>query len=133
MTRKQLQSESGQSMIEYALLVGLLVFAVLSGVSMLGSSVDGVFSQLQTSIGDVALAAVSFPSETGQSNDAATPGDQSNGRGNPNAPGLSIAPGLNDTAGQPETPGQSGAPGQSIAPGNGNGNGNPERPEGPRG
>lgn len=138
MFRKQFEQESGQSMIEYALLVGLLIFAVLSGVLMLGSSVDGMFGQLDASLNKAMLAAVSFPTGAGQSNDAATPGEQSsggasnanqsNGRGNPNAPGLSIAPGQNGTGGQPEKPGNSSAPGQSITPGGSDNRGQPGAP-----
>lgn len=143
MFRKQLGQESGQSMIEYALLAGLLVFAALAGLTMLGASVDGVFGQLDARL-NKAMAAVSLPTGAGQSNEGAAPGEQSggdksnadnpNGKGNPNAPGLSIAPGQNGSAGKPETPGQAGAPGQSIAPGGSGGSGkpgNPGRPERP--
>lgn len=142
MFRKQFGQESGQSMIEYALLAGLLVFAALAGLMMLGASVDGVFDQLDARLNKAMLAAVSLPIGAGQPNEAVAPGkqssgdksnaDQSNGRGNPNAPGLSIAPGQNGGAGKPETPGQAGAPGQSIAPGGSGSSGkssNPGRPE----
>jgi len=130
MFRKQISQETGQSMIEYALLAGVLVFAVLSGLSMLGSTVDGMFDKMGSVVSKATLAIVALPEGAGETDDGAAPADAQPdtgspaGKGNPNAPGLSIAPGQNGTAGQQGQQGQSGAPGQAIAPG---GSSNPGR------
>jgi pilus assembly protein Flp/PilA len=45
------RSERGASMVEYALLVGLIAVVAVVAVSLLGTSISGLFSNANTCVG----------------------------------------------------------------------------------
>lgn len=48
--QKLLVADTGQDLVEYALLVSLIALAVISGVRQVATSVTGVFSSVSTSL-----------------------------------------------------------------------------------
>ncbi len=49
--RQAWKDDSGGSAVEYALLAGLIAVAIVTGVTSLGSTVSGIFSNAATGIG----------------------------------------------------------------------------------
>ena len=47
------RSERGASMVEYALLVGLIAVVAVVAVSLLGSSISGLFSNANSCVGSL--------------------------------------------------------------------------------
>jgi pilus assembly protein Flp/PilA len=46
-----IKSEKGQGLAEYALIIVLIAIAVVGALSGVGSSIDGVFGNIETSLG----------------------------------------------------------------------------------
>ena len=44
------REEEGQDLVEYALLVGLIAIACIAGVTLLGGSVNGLFTALGNAV-----------------------------------------------------------------------------------
>jgi pilus assembly protein Flp/PilA len=51
--KNRLESEDGQDLIEYALLVGLIVIIVIGAVTLAGTSVSTIFSNIATKLSGV--------------------------------------------------------------------------------
>jgi pilus assembly protein Flp/PilA len=51
--KNRLESEDGQDLIEYALLVGLIVIIVIGAVTLAGTSVSTIFSNIATTLSGV--------------------------------------------------------------------------------
>lgn len=69
MSGKHFNQESGQSLIEYTLLLGLLALAVFAAVSLLGDNLGARFALIDSAVAKVAQANTSTP-------DLPTPDDQ---------------------------------------------------------
>jgi len=50
------RTERGASMVEYALLVGLIAVVAVVAVSLLGSSISGLFSNANSCVGSLSTA-----------------------------------------------------------------------------
>ena len=44
--RKMLRNESGQDLLEYALLIGLIAIVAIAGLTATGTSVNGLFTKI---------------------------------------------------------------------------------------
>jgi pilus assembly protein Flp/PilA len=49
--RETLQDDSGASSVEYALLASLIAVAIVTGVTTLGSTLNGIFGNAATGVG----------------------------------------------------------------------------------
>ena len=49
-----INDEEGASAIEYGLLVGLIALAIVAGATLLGSSINGMFTRASTALDAVA-------------------------------------------------------------------------------
>jgi pilus assembly protein Flp/PilA len=52
--RISLRDESGQALVEYGLLVGLIAVACIAALVILGPQIAGLFTQVTTAIGNIA-------------------------------------------------------------------------------
>jgi pilus assembly protein Flp/PilA len=48
------RKEEGATMVEYGLMVALIAVVVMAGVGLLGTALNGMFTELATTIGAVA-------------------------------------------------------------------------------
>lgn len=119
---EHLRQDFGQSMIEYALLVGLLVFGAVVGLFAVGAAVDGLLVQTGAVLHKVMLAGT--PPQVNLDAPELIPDMPPREHKPPvivpeppAAPDLSIASGLSGKPGKPIAPGRSDIPGRPVAPG----------------
>lgn len=52
--RVSLRDESGQALVEYGLLVGLIAVACIAALVILGPQIAGLFTQVSNALGNIA-------------------------------------------------------------------------------
>jgi pilus assembly protein Flp/PilA len=50
------REERGASMVEYAILVGLVTAAIVATITLMAGNIDTIFTNVNTSLGDAATA-----------------------------------------------------------------------------